>query len=289
MNIFISGSTSILASAVIESYFGQESTLYIRDDLPDNEAEIHEALGYATAFRPMDVVMILDGDEVFNTGITRKYINTVPSKKIKEARAICRYFANQPDKPKILLLASSVSIYESGEEDTSAENTLLGADYPAKYFRKLELATKAAEDSGIRILHLRFGNVISKNCSPALPKLPFNQNYIPITWKDRKQWASWISREDAARAIIFLIKNEAVTSPVNVTSGRALSKKVFLSTIADRFNLKLTPPLINSLLSFIAGRDRAALYTANTNSVPEKLMKAGFSFENTSMPEYFNR
>lgn len=288
MNIFISGSTSILASAIIESYFGQEATLFIRDDLPTDEPEISAALASVTSGQVMDIVMILDGDEIFNTQITKGYINTVPVQKIKQTKAICRHFAHQLEKPATLLLASSVSLYATGEQSTSAESSELGSSFVANYFRELESATRPAEESGIRVLHLRFGNIVSRLSLPAYPRLPFFQKYITTMWQDRKRWSSWISREDATRAIYFLLENKTITTPVNVTSGRAVSKKDFLTVFTERFNLSRTPPLLMPMLTLLLGAEGASLFSVDANSVPEKLMKAGFSFENTSMPEYLN-
>ena len=166
MNIFISGSTSILASTIIESYFGQEATLFIRDDLPADEIDISTAISSVTSGKAMDIVMILDGDEVFNTRITKHYIHTALDHKIKQTKAICHYFANQTEKPSTLLLASSVSLYATDEQRISAENSELGSNFVATYFRELESATRSAEESGIRVLHLRFGNILSRKSPP---------------------------------------------------------------------------------------------------------------------------
>jgi NAD dependent epimerase/dehydratase family enzyme len=288
MNIFISGSTSILASTIIESYFSREATLFILDDIPTDEHDIATALTSVTSGQAMDVVMILDGDEIFNTPITKRHLKTAPARKIQQTTAICRYFSDQSVKPNTLLLASSVSIYETVELSTSAENSRFGNSFVANYFRDLESATKSAEVSGIRVLHLRFGNILSRLSLPAYPKLPFYQNHITTMWQDKKCWTSWISREDAARAIYFLLENTNITSPVNVTSGRAVLKKDFLAIMAERFNLKKTPPLFIPILNALMGAEGASLFTVNANSVPVKLMGAGFSFENISMPEYFN-
>ncbi len=288
MNIFISGSTSILASAIIESYFGQDATLFIRDDLPLDELEVSSAITSATSGQSMDIVMLLDGDEVFNTQITKQYIATEPAHKIKQTKAICRHFAAQSNKPDTLLLASSVSLYATGEQSTSAENSEVGSSFVAQYFQELESATLSAEESGIRVLHLRFGKILSRLSLPAYPRLPFFQKYIAAILQDRKRWTSWISQEDAIRAICFLLENKTITTPVNVTSGRAVSKRDFLAIFSERFNLKKTPPLMMPILSLFMGGEGASLFSVNSNSVPEKLMKAGFSFENTSMPEYLN-
>jgi NAD dependent epimerase/dehydratase family enzyme len=288
MNIFISGSSSILATTIIESYFSRQATLYILDDLPTDENDIATALTSVTSGQAMDVVMILDGDEVFNTQITRRHLKSAPARKIQQTKAISRYFSNQSAKPNTLLLASSVSIYETVELSTSAENSRFGSSFVANYFRDLESATKSAEVSGIRVLHLRFGNILSRLSLPAYPRLPLFNNYITTMWQDRKCWTSWISREDAVRAIYFLLENKNITSPVNVTSGRAVLKREFLALMAERFNLKKTPPLLIPILNALMGAEGASLFTVNANSVPVKLMAAGFSFENISMPEYLN-
>lgn len=286
MNIFISGSTSILASAIIESYFDQDANLFIKDDLPEDESKLAESLAVITSKHTMDIVLLLDSDEIFNTPLTKRCLNSVPTQKIKQTKAICQYFAAQQHKPKALLLASSIAIYSSSEQSISAENSELGNNFIANYFKELESATRPAEENGIRVLHLRFGNILSKLSIPAYPRLPFFHCHITNIWQDKKRWTSWISCEDATRTIRFLLENEAITSPVNITSGRAVSKKDFLDTIAEKFHYSRTVPIPIPLLSLLFGPHKTSLFSVSTNSVPEKLMKAGFSFENTSMQEY---
>lgn len=286
MNIFISGSTSILASTLIESYFGQEATLFIRGDLPKDESAIPAALESTTAGRPMDVVIILDGDEIFNTRITRRYLESAPIQRIKQTQAVCHYFSGQSQKPGMLLLASSVAIYGHSGINASSENSRLGDGFHAKYFQELEAATDSAKKVGIRVLHLRFGNIISRTSQPTFPQLPVFKKLLPAVWHDKKREVSWISSEDAARAIWFIIENEKISNPVNITAEKPIHKKEFLSAIAEKFNLRRTFPLPPFLLNFLFSNDIAALYSLNCNSVPKKLRGAGFSFNDRSMVEY---
>lgn len=288
MKIFIAGSSSILASAVIESYFSKNMTIFLQDVLPPESADIHEAIAQTTAGQKMDVVMILSGGEIFDGYMSKQEFSSLPNRQIEQISAICRYFSDISDKPSTLILASSTRIYARDDFQPAGENGKLGEHFMAEYFKKLENTTQPAEEKGIRVLHLRLGKVLSRQIEPFLHLLPYLKDSIPVFWRDDKRQISWVSQEDAVRAIDFLLENQKITTPINVTSPSSIPKDVFQKTIAAQFSRNLTPALPKKLVDISFSAEHASLYFADSDCRPVKLARAGFAFHDMTLQEYFN-
>lgn len=288
MNIFIAGSSSILASTVIEAFFDEDMTLFIQDVLPSEPADIPAAITQTTAGQPIDVVMILNREEPFYSYMGKDAFSSLQSIQIDQVSAICRYFADISVKPSTLLLASSTRIYARDDFQPAGENGRLGEHFFANYFKKLEKSTKPAEEKGIRVLHLRLGKVLSRMIEPSLHFLPLLKESIPLFWRDDKRRISWVSQEDAVRAIDFLLKNQRITTPVNITSPSSIPKDTFQKIIAKQFGRKLTPTLPKKLVDISFSAEQASLYFADSDSRPVKLARSGFAFHDMTLQEYFN-
>ncbi|MFN2355890.1 MAG: hypothetical protein ABR512_15405 [Desulfopila sp.] len=285
MNIFIAGTSSILAAQLVESFFRQKATLFLCDELPRDDGAISAALEATTAGQAMDVVMILYGDDVFY-GDLKKFRRGKPATAHRRTEAICRFFAGRTKKPETLMLTSSVNIYGSASQHTADESTPSGNDFVAHYFKELEAATRAAEDNGIRVVHMRLGTIVCRSSKPALPRLPWLPASIHAICSDVNSRTSWISAEDALAAVLFLLENEELSSPVNITSGDFPSRKDLFSTVKKHYGIGLMLLVPSALLQCILGRHRASLYCRSTMAMPTKLLQAGFFTQNISLHEY---
>lgn len=285
MNIFIAGSSSILAAELVESFFRQKATIFLCDDLPRDDTAITAALEATTAGQSMDVVMILHDEDVFFNDL-KKFRRGKPSAVLQQTWAICRFFSEHNKKPKTLLLASSVNIYGFASQETVDENTPVGNDFVADYFSRLEAATRPAENTGIRVMHMRLGTIVCRSSRPVFPRLTLLSDYVAAMCYDVQGRTSWISKEDALAAVNFLLENEELRSPVNITSGDFPSRKDLLNTLKRHHNIRIMLPIPRSLLQCILGRHRASLYCMSTMAMPAKLLQAGLLIQNISLPEY---
>lgn len=285
MNIFIAGSSSILAAELVESFFRRKATIFLCDDLPRDDTAITAALEATTAGQAMDVVMILHGEDVFLNDL-KKFRRGKPSAVLQQTWAICHFFSQHNKKPQALLLASSVNIYGFASQETVDEDTPVGNGFVADYFSRLEAATRPAENTGIRVMHMRLGTIVCRSARPILPCLTLFSDYVAAMCYDAKGRTSWISKEDALAAINFLLENEEIRSPVNITSGDFPSRKDLLNTLKRHHNINIMLPIPRSLLQGILGKHRASLYCMSTMAMPVKLLQAGFLIQNISLSEY---
>lgn len=286
MNVFISGSSSILAAALIQSHFDRGDTLYICDDISAGEDHIVKELEKRTGGRPMDRILLLHGEELLNAAPNRTSLRSKTEQNIAYTNTLCRYFAALSVQPQTLLLLSSALIYQNLDGEKSVENSPLGREFPADYFNQLEQATKPAQESGIRTLHLRLGKIISKKTEPSIPWL-FLAGQPVILPHGKISAISWVSLEDTMRAISFLIDNKSVSGPINISSGDIVPRGEFLKLIRKKYKNNRPILLPRPFIRLWAGIRALQLQESSTQAIPLKLMQSGFLFENISLQEYF--
>ncbi len=286
MNIFISGSSSILASALIQMHFDRGDTLYICDNITTGEDSIVEEVKKRTDGRPMDKILLLHGEEFLNAAPDRTSLRDKTDALIQYTNVLCRYFASLAVRPQTLLLLSSALIYQDRGNEKSVENSPLGKEFPAAYFNELEQATNPAQQSGIHTLHLRLGKIICKKTEPSFPWLFFAGQRVLLP-HDKHSAISWVSLEDTMRAISYLTANKRISGPVNICSGDIVPRGEFLQLIRKKFKQKRPILLPRPFIRLWAGIRALHLQESSIHAMPLLLMQSGFLFENISLQEYF--
>lgn len=286
MNIFISGSTSILASALIEFFFEEGHNLFISDVLSGNREDAVNSLLQRTGGKPIDLVFLLHGLDIVNSRLSRYHLPQKIKQHIRNAESLCNHFAESAHKPQAIFLASSTYIYKENEQDKSFEDSPLDSTILASFFHQLEQSTTAAQKNGMRTVHLRLGNLVAQDSQPAYPKLPIFNKLIPAVFQEEKISLSWVSREDALQAICHILTDKDIHGPVNICSGDILSKVEFFKVVANRFQLSRTFPIPKILLKLLLGPEALNLVYTSSRAIPFKLLESGFLFEDISLQEY---
>jgi len=287
MHIFLSGSSSILGTAVMESFFNSGHSIHSYSPLAAQNEDIEKKLQVEIGRQHFDMVLFLTGEELFNTACTKKKIIDRCARQIEANQVICNHFLKKDNQPKVILSVSSIHYYDNDANNPASEASLNGYDFLAEYFSKLEATTNSSSSFGTRVINLRLGKVISKISEPVFSRLPFLSNYIPSFLDDTSRLVSWVSQEDAIRAIHFILENEEISGPVNVTSGDTVSRREFNKSISKEFKIPKIPPLPHSLLKLVLGQDLTCLFENSNRAIPLKLMEAGFLFNNISLQDYF--
>jgi len=286
MNIFISGSTSILAAALMEFFFRGGHALYVEDELPDNPLDTLQTVRNKTAGKTMDLVFLLHAEDIFASRLSRFSLPKKMADTVVHTETLCKYFASCSVKPRAIFSASSVHIYRQRQTEKSYDTSPTGTGFAAEFFKQLEAASAPSRLNTIRVLDLRLGRLVSPQAPPAYPSLPFRPEAIATTFHEKSTSISWVSSEDALRAIGFLMENEHIDGPVNITSGDILSRAEFNEIISRRYRLRRTSPVPAKILRLFGGKEAECLLLSGSRAVPFKLLEAGFLFEDISLQEY---
>ncbi len=140
-------------------------------------------------------------------------------------------------------------------------------------------AADPARQAGISVMHPRFGLVFSPK-GGALPKmlLPFKLGAGGKVGSG-KQWMSWISLTDAARAVRFLLEHAPLSSPVNVTSPAPVRNEEFTQALARALGRPALATVPEFAIKLAFGEMGVETLLAGQQVIPRRLMAAAFKFE----------
>jgi hypothetical protein len=145
-------------------------------------------------------------------------------------------------------------------------------------YRQWEEAARPAREAGIRVVHARFGVVLSAG-GGALARmlLPFRLGAGGVLG-DGAQYLSWIALDDAIGVIHFALTRDALQGPVNAVAPHPVTNREFTKTLGR----VLARPTIMPVPAFVArlalGEMADELLLASTRVEPRVLRDAGYGF-----------
>ena len=100
-----------------------------------------------------------------------------------------------------------------------------------------------------------------------------------------KQYMSWISIDDMVRAIKFLIYEDSLNGPYNLTAPNPVTNKEFTKILGKVIKRPTIVPLPGFAAKLIFGEMAEALLLSGNNVIPEKLLAAGYTFKHSDLKE----
>ena len=96
-----------------------------------------------------------------------------------------------------------------------------------------------------------------------------------------RQYVSWIHYLDYISAIKFLIENDQISGPVNLSSPNPLPNKDFMQQLRKSWGLKLGLPVYEWMLEIgaIFLRTESELVLKSRRVIPSRLIDSGFKFQ----------
>jgi uncharacterized protein (TIGR01777 family) len=190
--------------------------------------------------------------------------------------------------PSLLISGSAIGIYGRQTDTQINENfTQFHQEFTSQVCATWEDLALRAQSPRTRVAILRTGIVLAKN-GGALSKmlLPFK---LGLGGKigTGQQIMSWIHIEDMVNAILHIKDTSSIEGTINLTSGNAVSNKVFTATLSKTLN---RPHFFNTpafVLKFIFG-EMAELLLFGQNVIPSKLINSGFTYKYPTIDSALN-
>ena len=238
----------------------------------------------AAALEGMDVVIHLAGEPILGRWTAEK------RKRIHDSRErgttlLCETLASLERKPKVLLCASAIGIYDppAAIDQVIDENSELGSNFLATVCRAWEASTAPAEAAGIRVCHMRIGIVLAREGGALKQMLtPFKLGLGGRVGSGR-QYMSWISIEDIAGAARFLVENDSASGAFNFTAPEPATNLAFTKTLGSVLRRPTIFPVPAFVLRILFGEMSDALLLASLRIVPARLAEAGYVFRQPTL------
>lgn len=233
-------------------------------------------------FDGVDAVVHLAGENIAERRWTRRQKERIRESRLAGTRLIAQTIARLGRKPKVFLCASAIGFYGDSEQPVD-ESSAPGEGYLSELCASWEAASGPARNAGIRTVNLRFGVVLSKTGGALAKMLPPFRLGAGGPIGSGAQPMSWVSIDDVVGAMLFVIENERIDGPVNITAPGVVSNREFAKSLGKALGRPAILPLPGFMVRFFFGEMGESLLLGGAPVVPKRLQDAGFKFRHAQL------
>ncbi|GAB1342752.1 TIGR01777 family oxidoreductase [Gemmatimonas sp.] len=230
----------------------------------------------ASALEGIDAVIHLAGASIAERW-TAEHQRAIRDSRVEGTSLLAHTIAGLSHKPRVLLSGSAIGVYGSRGDEVLTERSSFGRDFLADVGRAWELATRPAENAGIRVVHLRTGIVQGAAGGALAKQAPLFKFGLGGPLGSGTQWVSPIALDDHIGAMHFCLMRDDIAGPVNLVAPEAVTNRAFTEVLARVLSRPALAPAPAFALRLALGADMAnATVLASQRVIPEVLQEKGF-------------
>ena len=287
MRIAVTGSSGLIGSALTRQLrsVGHEVVRVVRRPAsgPD-EVTWDPAAGTVdlAGLAGVNAVVHLAGAGVGDHRWTDEYKKQILASRVEGTRTIAIAMTQLDPCPSVLVSASAIGVYGDTGDRTVDETAPAGQGFLAGVVRAWEAAAEPARSAGIRVVHPRSGLVVADGGGAWQRMFPLFRLGLGGRLGPGSQYWSWISLRDEICALQFLVEQDRLTGPVNLTGPEPVTN----AQVTKAMGRALGRPTILPVPSFAL---KAALGEFSTEVlgsarvIPAVLTSAGFVFQDVTI------
>jgi uncharacterized protein (TIGR01777 family) len=226
-----------------------------------------------------EALIHLAGENIAGGRWTEERMKKIRSSRVDATRELCEFLATTEHPPQVMLSASAIGIYGPRGDKVVTEQTPNATDFLGELCYEWEKATIALERVGCRVVHMRFGIILSPEGGALKKMLPVFKFALGGPMGEGRHWMSWISLEDVVRTIAFLLDHAAAHGPVNVVTPNPVLNSDFAETlgrVVKRPAIFRTPA---GVLRMVYGEFVDAALLSSQRVEPQRLKELGFEWK----------
>jgi len=184
-----------------------------------------------------------------------------------------------------LLSASGINYYgDTGDREVD-ESAPVGRGFLAEVCQDWEAATKPAVAGGARVVLLRSAPVLSTSGGTLSRLRPLFSLFLGGRIGSGQQYFPWISLDDEIGAIGFLLENERVAGPVNLTGPEEATNERFTRALAAAVGRPAPFVVPAFALRAVLGQMAEEMILTGPRARPGVLLDNGFAFRHNGIDE----
>lgn len=287
MKILLSGATGLVGCALVEHLFARGYTLHCLQRHKNDPTKIWdiERLYADQTEAPFDTVIHLAGENIASGRWTKQKKEAIFNSRINGTRQLVSFLATLDEKlrPSTFICASAIGYYGNCGDRLLTESSSPGFGFLAHVCKHWEAQAAKAAEFGIRVIHLRFGMILSPKGGALQKMLPAFKLGLGGVVASGKQYMSWISIRDLCSIVSFVVDSPAIRGAVNVVTPKAIPNRDFTKILGQVVNKPTILPLPAFLLRLVFGEMADEMLLPSSRVSPDKLLQAGYSFQDADL------
>jgi len=295
MRVLITGGTGLIGRALSEDLVSQGHEVIVLSRSPERASgfpdgvhvvgwDARTAEGWGHLADGAGAIVDLAGASIAGEGFfpsrwTEEQRRVIRESRLNSSRAVVEAVEQAERKPGVLVQASGVGYYGYRGDELLTEEAAPGDDWAARFTaEEWEPSSAPVEEMGVRRVIARTGVVLSVE-EGALPRLllPFRL-FVGGPMGSGKQWYSWISLQDEARALRFLIETEEARGAFNLTAPNPVTNGELAKLIGKVMGRPSIIPVPGFALRVAFG-EVAEVVLQGQRAIPQRLLDLGFEFD----------
>jgi uncharacterized protein len=192
-------------------------------------------------------------------------------------------------KPRALICSSAIGYYGSRGDEVLVEDSKPGLGFLADVCCQWESAAHPAAMAGVREVHMRTSLVLGTSGGALAKMLPAFRLGVAGRLGSGRQWWSWVSLADAARAFVYALENDRLYGALNLATPCPVTNAEFTRTLARVLGRPALLAVPAWTLRLAAGEMAEEMLLASQRVMPKRLLEAGFNFEDSELEPALRR
>src|ERR671912_377950 len=259
MDVLVSGGTGLIGEAVIPELEAGGHRVRRLSREPRSEGDIRwdpEAGTIEGDLNGTDAVVHLAGESIAEGRWTPEKKRHILESRQKGTRLLAERIAALPTPPSVMVSASATGYYGDRGNESLTEESEPGEVSLSRVCQEWEEAASPAREAGVRIVHPRFGIVLSTEGGALGTTLPIFKLGAGGKIGNGRQYWSWIAIDDVVGAILHVLTEDSLEGPVNVTvpdpPTNAEYTRVFGRVLGRPTIFPLPAPVVRIMLGQLA-------------------------------------
>ncbi|HYB89047.1 MAG TPA: TIGR01777 family oxidoreductase [Streptosporangiaceae bacterium] len=290
MRIAVTGSTGLIGTALVTALRadGHRVVRLVRQTPARPDEMAWDPLAAAGGLTPgaldgLDAVIHLAGANVAGRRWTPAYKQEIRASRVQGTRALVGALAAAGTPPSVLLSGSAIGWYgDTGGREVD-ESSPAGSGFLPSVVSEWEAAARRAEESGIRVVTMRSGLVMSRRGGVLARLLPPFRLGLGARLGSGSQVMSWITLADYTAIVAFLLAHPEISGPVNLTTPHPVTNAEFTSDLAAAVHRPGLLFLPGQALKLALGEVTSDLLSS-ARVMPRRLEAAGYEFRFPFLP-----
>ncbi len=288
--ILLSGSSGLIGSHLL-SFLNQAGHTVIR--LVRNQESLNSiywdpsrGIFQLKEFENFDVMIHLAGENIADKPWTKKRKELLKVSRCRDSLLLSQILFQLSHPPKVVICASAIGFYGSRGKEVLTEKSQKGNGFLADLCEQWEQSMVPLKSSGVRVVHARFGVVLSP-VGGMLKKLllPFKLG-LGGRIGSGDQIMSWVGLDDVIGAIYHILMTQTLVGAVNIVAPEPISQKGFAKMLAARLHRPAWIPIPDYILRWVFGEMADELFLASAYVKGEKLLDSGYCFFDTDLGSF---